>query len=90
MRVTVDIPDQFLEQLVPPGCDPGRSLLEESVAGAYRDGRLTIEQACHLLGFGTPKQMEAFLQKHQAYQYTAAELEKDMATIHRLLAADSR
>ena len=87
MRVTVDIPDEFYEQLVPAGQDPGRLLLEESVASACRDGRLTTEQARQLLGFATPAEMETFVQHHKVYEYTAADLEKDMATLHRLLAA---
>jgi hypothetical protein len=53
MQVTVDIPDQFVRHLVPEGQDAARSLLEESVAGAYRDKRLTMEQVRQLLGFGT-------------------------------------
>jgi hypothetical protein len=32
MQVTVEIPDQFVEQLVPAGCDAARLLLEESVS----------------------------------------------------------
>lgn len=90
MRVIVDIPDEFYEQLVPSGREPGQLLLEESVAAACRDGRLTMEQARQLLGFATPAQMETFLQHHKVYEYTAADLEKDMATLHRLLAAQKR
>lgn len=90
MRVTVEIPDQFLQQLVPEGRDPSRSLLEESVAGAYRHGRLTMEQVRQLLGFGTDAQADNFVQQHRVYEYTPADLEKDMATLHRLLATQTR
>ena len=85
MRVTVEIPDQFVQNLVPSGCDAARSLLEESVAGAYRDGRLTMEQVRQVLGFGTRMQVDAFLQQHEIYDYTVEGLDKDMATLHRLL-----
>jgi uncharacterized protein UPF0175 len=84
MQVKVEIPDQFVQHLVPPGRDAARSLLEESVAGAYRDGRLTMEQVRQLLGFGTRMQVDAFLQQHQIYDYTAEDLDKDMATLDRL------
>ncbi len=84
MQVTVEIPDQFVEHLVPAGRDAARSLLEESVAGAYRDGRLTMEQVRQLLGFGTRMQVDAFLQQHQIYDYTVDDLNKDMATLDRL------
>jgi uncharacterized protein UPF0175 len=90
MRVTVEIPDQFVLQLLPAGRDAARSLLEESVAGAYRDGRLTMEQARQLLGFGTRMQVDAFLQQHQVYDYTVEDLDKDAATLDWLLATKPR
>ena len=74
---------------MPSGCDAVRSLLEdsleESVAGAYRDGRLTMEQVRQVLGFGTRMQTDAVLQQHEIYDYTIEDLAKDMATLHRLL-----
>jgi hypothetical protein len=87
MQVTVDIPDQFVRHLVPAGQDAARSLLEESVAGAYRDKRLTMEQVRQLLGFGTRMQVDAFLQQHEIYDYTVEDLDKDLATLDRLAAA---
>jgi hypothetical protein len=87
MQVTVDIPDRFLQHLVPEGRDASRSLLEESVAGAYRDGRLTMEQVRQILGFGTRMQVDAFLQQHEIYDYTVEDLNKDMATLDRLVEA---
>jgi hypothetical protein len=86
MQVTVEIPDRFFQNLVPPGQDASRSLLEESVAGAYRDGRLTMEQVRQILGFGTRIQVDAFLRQHEIYDYTVEDLDKDMATLDRLLA----
>lgn len=90
MQVTVEIPDQFVEQLVPAGRDAARLLLEESVSGAYRDGRLTMEQVRQLLGFGTRMQVDAFLQKHGVYDYSVEDLDKDMATLDRVLAANGQ
>jgi hypothetical protein len=90
MQVTVEIPDQFVTHLVPAGRDAARSLLEESVAGAYRDGRLTMEQVRQLLAFGTRMQVDAFVQQHQIYDYTVGDLDKDMATLDRLPATKSR
>ena len=90
MQVTVEIPDQFVRHLVPTGRDAARSLLEESVAGAYRDGRLTMEQVRELLGFGTRMQVDTFLRQHEICGYTVADLDKDMDTLDRVLAANSR
>jgi len=84
MQVTVEIPDQFVSQLVPAGCSPSRILLEEAVAGAYRERRLTMEQVRQLLGFGTRMQVDSFLQQHEIYDYTIDEFEKDMLTLERL------
>jgi hypothetical protein len=87
MQVTVEIPDQFVQHLAPAGGDLARCLLEETVAGAYRDGRLTMEQVRQLLGFGTRMQVDAFLLQHEIYDYTVEDLDKDMATLDRVLAA---
>jgi hypothetical protein len=90
MQVTVEIPDEFVQQLVPPGRDAARSLLEESVAGAYRDGRLTMEQVRRILGFGTRMQVDAFLQQHEIFDYTIEDLDKDLTTLHRASEAKDR
>lgn len=84
--MTVEIPDQFVSQLLPAGRDAARSLLEQSVVSAYRDARLTIEQVRELLGFGTRMQVDAFLQQYEIYDYTVEDLDKDMATLDRMLA----
>ena len=90
MRVSVEIPDQFVEHIVPAGHDPGRTLLEQAVAGAYRDGRLTMEQVRQLLGFGTRMQVDSFLKLHSIYDYTVDDLNNEMATLDRLLATKTR
>jgi hypothetical protein len=55
--------------------------------GAYRDGRLTMEQVRQVLGFCTRMQVDSFLLKHEIYDYTVEDLDKDMATLDRVLAA---
>lgn len=84
MQVTVEIPDHFVSQLVPEGCNASRVLLEEAVAGAYRERRLTMEQVRQLLGFGTRMQVDPFLLQHGIYDYTIEDLDSDMATLERL------
>ncbi len=84
MRVTLDIPDQFVHQLVPMGRDVSQSLLEQAVAGAYRERRLTMEQVRQLLGYGTRLQVDAFLQEHEIYDYTVEDLDRDIATLELL------
>ncbi len=84
MRITVEIPDEFLPSLIPKGRDAARLLLEESVAGAYRERRLTMDQVRRLLGFGTRMEADVFLQRHEVYDYTVEDLDKDLATLNRL------
>ena len=84
MRITIEIPADLIRQVVSPGTDPARVLLEDFAVESYRAGKLTMEQVRQLLGFGTPMQVDAFLQRHQVYDYTVQVLEKDLATLDRL------
>ena len=74
-------PDQYLLDLVPEGRDPACTLLEESVAAAYRDERLTMEQVRVILGFGTRMQVDPFLQQHEIFDYTVDDLNNDLAGV---------
>lgn len=84
MQVTVDIPDEFAALLVPPGSDPARLVLENSVAEAYRHGRLTMEQVRQILGFATRMEVDPFLQRYEIYDYTVEDLRSDVATFDEL------
>ena len=84
MRVTVEIPDSFRQSLIPEGVDPARLLLEDAVAQAYRERRLTMEQVRQLLGYETRMEVDPFLSKYEIYDYTIEEFHKDMATMDRL------
>ncbi len=84
MQVTVEIPDEFAGDIVPAGSDPARLLLEDAVAAAYRDHRLTIEQVRQILGFATRMEVDPFLQKYEIYDYTVEDLAEDVASYDRL------
>ena len=86
MQVTVDIPDQSVPLIVPEGTDPARKLLEDSVAQAYRERRLTMEQVRQILGFGTRMEVDPFLQKYEIYDYTVEDLEHDLKTMEEWMA----
>ena len=49
-----------------------------------------MEQARQVPGFGTRMQVEAFLKQHEIYDYTVEDLDKDMATLDRLLTTKGR
>lgn len=88
MRITVEIPDDLARQIASSEQDTARILLENFAAEAYRERKLTMEQLRQLLGYGTRMQVDAFLQKHQLYDYTIEDLEQDLTTLERL--ANSR
>lgn len=85
MQVTVEIPDRFVANIVPEGTDAARRLLEDSVAAAYRERRLTVEQVRQVLGFATRMEVDPFLQRYDISDYTAEDLRKDMAAFDDLL-----
>lgn len=85
MQVTVDIPDQFLPFLVPEGTEASRKLLEDTVAEAYRQRRLTMEQVRQILGFATRMEVDPFLQRYGICDYTVENLREDMAGLDALL-----
>jgi hypothetical protein len=87
MQVTVDIPDQFVRNIVPEGTDAARRLLEDSVAASYRERRLTLEQVRQLLGFATRMEVDPFLQRYEIYDYSVDDLREDMAGLDDLLGA---
>jgi len=90
MQVTVDIPDQFLPLIVPEGTNASRKLLEDAVASAYRERRLTMEQVRQILGFATRMEVDPFLQRYEIYDYTVEDLKHDMAAMDELLGPRKR
>ena len=85
MQVTVEIPDEFASSIVPAGSDPARLVLENSVAEAYRNRRLTMEQVRQILGFATRMEVDPFLQKYEICDYTVEDFDNDNAAMDRYL-----
>jgi hypothetical protein len=79
----MEIPDQFAP--LPSGTEAARRLLENSVAAAYRERRLTMEEVRQILGFATRMEVDPFLQRYEIYDYTVEDLEEDMAAIRELM-----
>lgn len=87
--MTVEIPDAVAASLVPEGVDPARKLLEDAVAQAYRDGKLTTYEVQMALGFSTRMDVDPFLGKYQIYDYTIDDFREDMKNLRQLHAAES-
>jgi hypothetical protein len=84
MTVTVDIPDAVAASVFPQGTDPARKILEDAVAQAYRERRLTTHQVQMALGLPTRMHVDPFLSKYEIYDYTPEMLEKDLKMLESL------
>jgi hypothetical protein len=68
MQVTVDIPDEMAQRLIPAGQDPARTALEAVAIEGYRSGALTTSQTRSLLGFETGYELDGFLKVHKGFR----------------------
>ncbi len=76
--VKVSLPDEISEgnnELV------SRSVFEQVVAEAYKNGRLSLKQVRLLLGFSSRFEAEEFIHKHKAAGYSIDDLENEMKTM---------
>lgn len=80
MEITLNIPDGFAE-LVAPGKDPARAVLEALAVEGYRLHKLSESDVKRLLGYGTRMQVHALLKEHDVYLHHSAEdLAEDIRT----------
>ncbi len=84
MTVTVEIPDSVAASIWPQGTDAARRILEDAVAQAYREGKLTTYQVQTALGLPTRMHVDPFLLKYEIYDYTVEMLERDLKTLESL------
>jgi hypothetical protein len=81
MEITVTVPDDLSDPLLPPGQEPARAALEAIGLEAYRRRRITGYQLRTLLGIRTRYELDGFLKKHEIYDYTAEDSDHDLARI---------
>ncbi len=67
MQVTVEIPDDLAAQLIAPGYDPARSVLEDALVQAYRESRISGHQLMTALGIETRYELDGFLKARQVW-----------------------
>jgi hypothetical protein len=86
MQVTVEIPDEMAQRLIPAGQDPARTTLEAVAIEGYRSGLLTSSQTRLLLGFETGYELDGFLKAHNVWEhaYGLEDLEQDRRTLDQL------
>ena len=79
--MTVTVPDDLAEPLLPPDQDPARAALEAIALEAYRERRVTGYQLRTLLGIPSRYELDGFLKQHKVYDYTIEDFEQDLASI---------
>jgi predicted HTH domain antitoxin len=86
MQVTVEIPEEMAQKLMPQGQDLARTTIEAVAIEGYRSGALTAQQTRRLLGFETRYELDGFLKAHKVWEnaYSLSDLEQDRQTLARL------
>lgn len=90
MQITLELPEDIAEGLESKWKDLSRAALESLALEAYRSHALTAAQLRRLLGFETRMQVDAFLQKHEIYDYTAEDFAQDRETLRQLRAREAQ
>ena len=84
MQITLELPEDIVQELRSKWNDLPRAALESLALEAYRSHALTATQLRRLLGFETRMQVDAFLKEHEVYDFTAADFEQDRDTLRQL------
>lgn len=79
--IVFELPDDIAQELQSKWKDLPRVALECHVLEAYKSRVLTAAQLRRLLDFATRMQVEAFLKKHEVYDFSAADFEQDRETL---------
>jgi predicted HTH domain antitoxin len=78
MTVTVEIPDEFVRQIISEGREPGRQALEDMAVEAYRSGRLTGAQLRRLLDIPSRYELDGFLKARGVWlEYTLEDFQRE-------------
>jgi hypothetical protein len=87
MQITIELPDDLVNQLQP--VEVSRRVLELVVADHYRQGRMGSAEVRGLLNFASRWETYEFLKREKAYlPYTENDLDQDVQTIRNLLATE--
>ena len=90
MQITLDLPEDIVQELRSKWKDLPRIALESLALEAYRSRALTAAQLRRLLGFETQMQVDAFLKEHEVYDFTAADFEQDRETLRQIRAREAQ
>jgi predicted HTH domain antitoxin len=83
MRITIDIPDEYIQYLEPSLANLPQQVLETLVVDAYKAQRLTTAEVGRILNLNR-FEVDAFLKQHQAYlHYTIDDFNQDLQAIEK-------
>jgi hypothetical protein len=84
MQITIDIPDEYVQQLEPDLANLSQYVLETLVAQGYKDQKLTKAEVGRILKLNR-FEVDAFLKQHQAYlHYTIEDFNQDLQTLRQV------
>jgi hypothetical protein len=84
VQVTIELPSDVAEQLQQQWGDVSRHILETLAVEGYRAGQLTTAQVREMLGYDTPMELDALLQRASVYRNPSGEeLEHDYEASRR-------
>jgi hypothetical protein len=84
VQVTIELPSDVAEQLQQEWGDLARHILEAIAVEGYRAGQLTTAQVREMLGYDTPMELDALLQRASVFRNPGEdELEQDYQASRR-------
>ncbi len=90
MQITLELPEDIAEGLESTWNDLARAALESLALEAYRSHALTAAQLRRLLAFETRMEVDAFLKKHEIFDYSAVDFGQDRETLRELRMREAR
>jgi Uncharacterised protein family (UPF0175) len=93
VQVTIELPSDIAEQLQQKWGDVSRHILETIAVEGYRAGQLTTAQVREMLGYDTPMELDALLQRASVFRNPGEdedELEQDYQASRRASTQTSR
>lgn len=84
MQITIDIPDEYVQQLKPNLDKLSQRILETLVVEAYKAQNLTSAEVGRILNLNR-FEVDAFLKQHGAYlHYSIIDFQQDLQTLQQL------
>jgi hypothetical protein len=85
VKISLELPDDLVQQLAEEGQDLSRTALEALAIDAYRMNRITGHQLRNLLNIPSRYELDGFLKHHGVpLEYTIEDFEREADTSTRL------